>query len=137
MDFDIGNLIYIIAMLVAVLVGIFGKKKKSGTGNKGNIFEKLGKELEGFAGVNQQDAPGTLDYETVEEEKEEENEGILNPELQKHRGLIQTEGIRTTDSPGVFELEQEEEGQDFFEIIRDFDLGTAVIYSAIINRIEY
>ena len=32
---------------------------------------------------------------------------------------------------------KEGEGTDYFEIIKDFDAGTAVVYSAIINRIEY
>ena len=28
-------------------------------------------------------------------------------------------------------------GTDYFEIVRDFDAGTAVVYSAIINRLDY
>ncbi|MCK4992294.1 MAG: hypothetical protein KAS29_17470, partial [Bacteroidales bacterium] len=29
------------------------------------------------------------------------------------------------------------QGTDYFEIVRDFDAGTAVVYSAIINRLDY
>jgi hypothetical protein len=31
----------------------------------------------------------------------------------------------------------EKEGTDYFEIVKDFDAGTAVVYSAIINRVDY
>jgi len=36
----------------------------------------------------------------------------------------------------VVDLE-EADGPDYFEIIKDFDAGTAVVYSAIINRPDY
>ena len=41
-----------------------------------------------------------------------------------------------TEPLEVIQLE-EEEGTNYFEIIKDFDAGTAVVYSAIINRIDY
>ncbi len=31
----------------------------------------------------------------------------------------------------------DEWGTDYFEVVKDFDAGTAVVYSAIINRVDY
>ena len=41
-----------------------------------------------------------------------------------------------TEPLEVIDLE-EEEGTDYFEVVKDFDAGTAVVYSAIINRVDY
>lgn len=36
----------------------------------------------------------------------------------------------------VFDLD-ELPGTDYFEIVKDFDAGTAIVYSSIINRLDY
>ena len=41
-----------------------------------------------------------------------------------------------TDALEVLDLD-EISGTNYFEIVRDFDAGTAVVYSAIINRLDY
>jgi hypothetical protein len=46
------------------------------------------------------------------------------------------EGESTTKPLEVVELD-DEGGTNYFEIVRDFDAGTAVVYSAIINRVDY
>ena len=37
----------------------------------------------------------------------------------------------------VIDLEMEEGGVDYFQVVKDFNAGTAVVYSAIINRLDY
>ena len=162
MDFDFGNLIYIIATLVAILVGVLGKKKKpaqgaspgdSGQTGKGNIFDLLGKEFEGYMESNRDtQAPEYEDSqeygysdgmeesvpvaEAVPEVYRSYNEGNYNPEAQVNRELIQSEGGSSTDAIQVIDLD-EDEGQDYFDVVKDFNLESAIIYSAVINRNEY
>ena len=175
MDFDIGNLIYIIATLVAIIVGLLGKKKKKPMGEggpasepeprKNNIFEALGKELEGFMVQNQPNVSQPEEEAFIEEEAYDrdvyepltsgyqpidfdpdpdpvpdpfmsEFEGSLNPNTEKNYDLLQSEAISSTPELQVIDLD-EDEGQDYFEVVKDFDLETAVIYSAVINRTEY
>ena len=52
------------------------------------------------------------------------------------RDIVLTEGDGTDEPIRVIDLDQEE-GTDYFEIVKDFDAGTAVVYSAIINRLDY
>lgn len=162
MDFDFGNLIYIIATLVAILVGVLGKKKKpapgappggSGQKEKGNIFDFLGKELEGYM-ENNRDSQAPVYEESFEngysdgfEESiqasevvpdiyQSYDEGNYNPEAQLNRVLIEREGRSSSAPLEVIELD-EDQGQDYFDVVMDFNLESAVIYSAVINRIEY
>jgi len=162
MDFDIGNLIFIVATLIAILVSVFGKKKKSvlkgvppqdGSNKQGNFFEKLGKELEGYIEMKEQKrTPGTGDtvmtekpqydyiFEEIKSEPETlmaDYEGETNPARMSYLDLIEAEGIPATEPLQVIEIDEDPEGRDYFEILDDFDAGTAVIYSAIINRIDY
>ena len=53
--------------------------------------------------------------------------------------MLQDEAVKTTDIDEIIELLEleEEEKPDYFEIVKDFDLGTAVVYSAILNRQDY
>jgi hypothetical protein len=46
------------------------------------------------------------------------------------------EGEQTNEELELFELD-EIPGTNYFEIVRDFDAGTAVVYSTIINRLDY
>ena len=61
-------------------------------------------------------------------------ERIMGHRLNEETGLYE-EGQYTTEPLEVVELE--DEGTDYIEIIKNFDPGKAVIYSAILNRIEY
>ena len=73
-----------------------------------------------------------------------EPQGGLMAEYEKmlaERGLstdhdFMSEGEISTDPLEVIQLE-EEEGLDFLEYIEGFDAARAVVYSAIINRIDY
>ena len=175
MDFDFGNLIYIIATLVAIIVGLLGKKKKKPIGEgmpaeeaeqkKRNIFEALGKELETFVEQSQQKEtlpeeepfyeeepsdrvvyePITSGYQPIDFDRNtdpapgsfmSEFEGSFNPNTEKNFDLLSSEAISSTSELEVIELEKDE-GRDYFEVVKDFDLESAVIYSAVINRIEY
>ena len=164
MDFDIGNVIYIVATIVAIAVGLLGKKKKpAGTGGapvesepekKKGFFDVIGKEMESFMesknlyedlGI---DRPGDSepDYDV-----ESETEDVVSEELEsiqaeyedvQHSGMLSTydqviSGGQSMTAPlEIIELEEYDES-DFFDIDREFDLKSAIIYSAIINKIEY
>jgi len=157
MDFDIGNIFYVVITLVAIIVSLLGKKKKPGTKNsKPGFLENLDKMLK----MGQED-PSVMtlqDYEPdlmeadeeLDSEVETEVYGMSNEapslleeyeELLKKRGgsvveAMQYDGSNFTDQLDIIDLE-DEEGTDYFEIIKDFDAGTAVVYSAIINRLDY
>jgi len=65
-------------------------------------------------------------------------EGVYDPDAQTNLDLMEAEAVRTTDPDAIEVIDVEELPQaDYFEIVKDFDLGTAVIYSTIINRKEY
>jgi hypothetical protein len=45
--------------------------------------------------------------------------------------------MESTSKPiEVIELEKEE-AVDYFKVVQNFDAGTAIVYSAIINRLDY
>ncbi len=157
MDFDIGNIFYVVITLVAIIVSLLGKKKKPGSkDSKPGFLENLDKMLK----MGQEDpSVRTLqDYEPdlMEEDEEVDSEvdteviGMTNEapslleeyeKLLKNRGgslveEMQYEGGSFTEQLEVIDLE-DEEGTNYFEIIKDFDAGTAVVYSAIINRLDY
>ncbi len=59
-------------------------------------------------------------------------------EKSDYEDLKSSEARRTTDEDEIKVIDMDEVSHvDYFEIIKDFDLGTAVIYSTIINRKEY
>ena len=159
MDFEIGNLFYIVITLVAIIIGLLGKKKKpSGQGTDetgGKAQPGFLENLEKVFNMGQESQLMDLrDYEEdlpVEEEASEpiqeplaETGGILE-EYERmisrqgmggYEGIILTGTDTLTESLEVIHLE-EERRSDYFEIIEDFDAGTAVVYSAIINRVDY
>ena len=161
--FDFSTLFYIIATLVAVLVGLLGKKKKPVVSaptpepeseKKGNFFDILGKELEGYLETRQSNdlkpvAGDTLMEEPVQNGYAEEEEPVgtvsssrgyermMIRETEDYLDLPETEGTGSANPLQVIELEEPYGGRDYFEIIRDFDAATAVIYSAIINKIDF
>jgi hypothetical protein len=168
MDFDIGNIFYVVITLVAVIVGLLGRKKK--TSSKGSESGEGGSKsqpgflesLENMLKMDQEE-PGVMDlrenesdllgedseqeaYETVQQPVAEtaqtpqspmgEYEQILERLQSRGSEMTLTEMDTLTEPLELISLE-EEEGTDYFEIIKDFDAGTAIVYSAIINRVEY
>lgn len=154
MDFDIGNILYVVITLVAIIVSLMGKKKKpGGKESKPGFLENLDKMLR----MGQED-PSLRTLRDFEPDRAEESDSEFVPEvsevvneplslmeeyelLLKNRGgsLVEAmdyEGESATKPLEVVDLD-DEEGTNYFNIIRDFDAGTAVIYSAIINRVDY
>jgi hypothetical protein len=163
MDFDIGNILYIVIMLVAVIVSLLGKKKKpaeGGTAAPGSeerpgFLENLERVLtmgqEPARVQNLQDFEADLPVEelTPKEAVEvvkpdymnrpslmEEYDRIMKQGREGGQDLLMGEGGLTDDALEVIDLD-DLPGTDYFEIVRDFDAGTAVVYSAIINRLDY
>ena len=163
MEFDIGTILYIVITLVAVLVGVLGKKKKpAGTGSGGDegasqpgFLENLERVLSG-----QQERTPITELQDYEEDLPAE-EGLdaevdpapvwepvkdpgtseiydLKREAMRERepDIILTEGDILDEPLQVIELD-EESGTGFLELVQKFDARTAVIYSAILNRREY
>ena len=168
MDFDIGNLLYLVITVIVVVIGLMGRKKKSsprtdrpgesGGASKTGFLENLEKvltmEQEKPVYVDlQEDEPGLPAEDTVIEEVtaslEPETETTSSSQgfaseyerilknLENSGSMSYIEGERSIDPLQVIDLEEERKGTDYFEIVRDFDPGTAVVYSAIINRIDY
>lgn len=66
-------------------------------------------------------------------------EGLFNTKMAANADLIQKEAEKSTTNSEIIDVIDLDniENPDYFEIVKDFDLGTAVIYSTIINRKEY
>lgn len=157
MDFDIGNILYVVITLVAIIASLLGKKKKrGGKESKPGFLDNLDKILR----MGQEDpTPMTLqDFEPDMEGESEELDNEFVPEvsgimseaptlleeyemLLKNRGGSLVEEMHYEGDSSVSSLEVEdlddEGGTDYFNIVKDFDAKTAVIYSAIINRLDY
>lgn len=156
MDFEIGNILYIVITLVVVIVGLLGRKKKpAGTSTEsgessggGGFLENLEKAFtmgqENQVVADLRDHEEDLPVEVIEEEPAPVNDsrGILAQYEKLHKPKYESitdfklEGKRMIEQMEVISLD-EEEGTDYFEVVKDFDAGTAVVYSAIINRIDY
>jgi len=160
MEFEVGNLFYIVITIVAIIVGILGKKKKpagQGTGESGNetrpgFFENLEKAFN----MGQEDQM-VVDLQDHEEDMPVEEKGEApTPTLSSEAGGLMEEyermlAVRKKEMPGGIVLTEadmineplevinldDEGGTNYFEVIKDFDAGTAVVYSAIINRVDY
>lgn len=81
-----------------------------------------------------------VQYQNSEPSVYQQYEGIFDPTAIQNRDLLDAEAVPTTEENhiiDVIDLDEECEKPDYFEIVKDFDLGTAVIYSTIINRVEY
>ena len=158
MEFDIGNIFYIVITLVAVIVGLLGRKKKpAGTGsgdgsgsaapgfmeNLEKVFN-MGREDQ-FV-VDLQDGEQDLESEVSEPAYEhaqdkpslmEEYESLLKSKNQGiSDGILSGMEIIDTEPLEIVDLE-EDEGTDYYEVVEDFNAGTAVVYAAIINRLDY
>ena len=164
MDFDIGNILYIVITLVAVIVGVMGKKKKK-QGEGGSSAPESGarpgfmENLERILQMGQEpvEVAELQEFEAdlpVEETVAAEVVDDLYVDI-RHRPTIMEEydrimgrgkdgeldfmlddGELAADAAVVHDL-NEESGTNYFEIIRDFDARTAIVYSTIINRLDY
>ena len=163
MDFDIGNILYIIITLVAVLIGVLGRKKKPAEGSPespaGEARPGFMENLERVLTMGQEqaqirdlqdfeaDVPAE-EYGSEEPVPEGQSEVTTRPSLMEEYERIMRQGAQTDSDimmaeggiiPEALEVIDLDEvsGTDYFEIVRDFDAGTAVVYSAIINRLDY
>jgi hypothetical protein len=163
MEFDIGNILYIVITLVAVIIGVLGKKKKKAQKSTG---EEAGESRPGFLENLErmltmgQENPAVADLQEFEEDLPPEGEHGSEEQLESRfetlkapnimddydrimKGDNQTgedfyfvEGDGMSEDPEVIDLDKEP-GTDFFKIVQDFDARTAIVYSVIINRLDY
>jgi hypothetical protein len=166
MEFDIGTILYVVITVIALIIGVIGRKKKpAGTGSpEGSAHETGGSFFESFErAFSMEQAERTVfmpepdEYEAPEPGEPQYAEKYESPysgRLETGRGSILEEydrimggqggygsdtlfeGERSTETMEVTELGDESD-VDFFEIIKDFNASTAIVYSAIINRIDY
>ena len=162
MDFDIGNILYIVITLVAVIIGLLGKKKKQADGGSGapgsesrpGFMENLERVLQ--MGQEEQEVRDLQDFEedlpAEVEEPAPAVEASMNDMMNRPSIMDDYERIMNRNKDGDLNLMQGEDehmnevlelidldettGTDYFEIVKDFDAGTAVVYSAIINRLD-
>ena len=163
MEFDIGNILYIVITLVAVLVGVLGKKKKKKQGSQdtgeGNARPGFLENLERMLTMGQEN-PAVADLQSFEEDLPIEEghiselESELSPEPMKAPNILEEydrimQGNQQessynfyTEGEGIMEAldlsdADEDSGTSFHDIVNDFDAKKAVVYSAIINRLDY
>jgi len=165
MEFDIGNILYIIITLVAVSLGLLGRKKKQQPGSgpaegesesQPGFLENLERTLSNL-GQEDREVVDLRDYEPDLPPEEVDHEPVAEPvpnpepviptmaesydqilERLSHREAewnLDEEQV-STEPLEVIDLDMEE-GVDYFQVIKDFNAGTAVVYSAIINRLDY
>ena len=166
MDFDIGNILYIVITLVAVIVGVMGKKKKKPaeggssapeSGARPGFMENLERILQ--MGQEPVEVAELQEFEAdlpVEETVAAAAAAVDDPFVDiRHRPTIMEDydrimgrgkagelefmlddGELAADAGEVLDL-NEESGTNYFEIIKDFDARTAIVYSTIINRLDY
>ncbi len=163
MDFDIGNILYIVITLVAVIVGVLGKKKKPAEGAsdapestaRPGFMENLERVLQ--MGQEQVGVTELQDFEEdlpseevlpvqVEEQSPadvrsrpsimDEYDRIMNRAKDGELDLMMDEDGLGSDTIELISLE-ETEGTNYFEIVKDFDAVTAVVYYTFIDRVEY
>lgn len=163
MDFDIGNILYIVITIVAVTVGLLGKKKKpadGGSGAEGNdarpsFMQNLERVLQmgqepqevQYIHESEEDLPAEeiVEVQAVEGALSDvrsrpsimdEYDRIMNRSTDGESNLTMSEGESMNEVLEVVDLD-ELAGTDYFEIIKDFDAGTAIVYASIINRLDY
>jgi hypothetical protein len=166
MDFDLGNILYVVITLVAIAAGLLGKKKKPAnqspteTGNEAqpgfmeNIERilRMGQEnpqvndlqdFEDDIAFEETMPPASLHSEladkTVVPSKSilDDYDQIMN----SMDGVVYDTSFTNGDRHSEESLElidmDHEEGIHYLDIVKDFDAGTAIVYSAIINRLDY
>lgn len=163
MDFEIGNILYIVITLVAVIVGILGKKKKpanQGTGEEeGAARPGFMENLERVLRMGQEN-PQVSDLQSFDEDISVEEEyvteqgvtsqwepmkapsimdnydRIMKGSSQGDSDLYFTDGENMSESPELIDLDRYP-GTSLSDLTKNFDARTAVIYATIINRLDY
>jgi hypothetical protein len=163
MDFDIGNILYIVITLVAVIIGLLGKKKKpadQGEGGEGGEAQPgFMENLERVLRMGQEN-PEVTDLQAFEEDVpaeayvESESEPVAKGEPRQAPSIMddyerimhnrQEEDLDIyfkgegdeNEALEVIELD-EKSGTGFLDLVQEFDARTAIVYSAIINRLDY
>jgi hypothetical protein len=163
MEFDIGNILYIVITLVAVIVGLLGKKKKPaapGTGEEGSEARPgFLENLERIMTMGQEN-PVVSDLQPFEEdlpmEEEYVSEAVTSPEWESIKAPnimdeydrimsgndqgdtdpFSAESGRMIEPLEVIDLDMEP-GTSLPDFTKNFDAREAVVYSAIINRLDY
>jgi len=162
MDFDIGNILYVVITLVAIIAGLLGKKKKPANQSPSETEKEAQpgflENLERMLRMGQEN-PQVTDLQNYEEDIAFDETGSLASS--KSEVVIETaapsrsilddydrimnsmgkdtifgDGDHPVESLELVDLDQEGEA-NYFEIVKDFDAGTAVVYAAIINRLDY
>ncbi|MEA3463369.1 MAG: hypothetical protein U9R49_15920, partial [Bacteroidota bacterium] len=157
-----GNILYIVITIVAVAIGLLGKKKKPAEGGKAEpgsearpgFMENLERVLQ--MGQEQQEIRDLQDFEedlpaeeaepvpVVEESFNDmrsrpsimdEYERIMNQNRDGELDHMLGGDVHISEPLEVIDFD-ESHGTDYFEIVKEFDAGTAVVYSAIINRLD-
>jgi len=164
MEFDIGNILYIVITVVAVTIGLMGRKKKPGTQGTG---EGVGKSQPGFMENLErlltmgQEPVVVSDLQPFEEDLPPE-EGVaatFEPEsrleakktpklLDEYKRIMEggtvlggsdmppEEGEIMSQPMELLDLDQLS-SMDFIDLVNEFDARKAIVYSAIINRLDY
>ena len=163
MDFEIGNILYIVITLVAVIVGILGKKKKpaiQGTGGEeGAAQPGFMEKLERMLTMGQEN-PQVSDLQPFEEDLPVEEEYVTEqgvasqwepmkaPSIMDNYDRIMKESVQgdsdlnftdreiITEPLELIDLDRYP-GTSLSDLTKDFDARTAVIYATIINRLDY
>ena len=165
MDFDIGNILYVVITLVAIIAGLLGRKKKPANQSPKETSDEAQpgfmENIERILRMGQEN-PQVADLQDYEEDivfDEPKPVASLNSELSAEtavpsRSILDdydrimnsmnerdydasfADGDHLDESLEVFDMDNEWRA-NYFEIIKDFDAGTAVVYSAIINRLDY
>lgn len=161
MDFDIGNILYIVITIVAVVVGLLGKKKKpaGGQGKPASQSQPgFMQNLERLLTMGQEE-PVVRDLMDDEEDLPYEETEVVIQEEEQVKGLLQAPNIMdeyerimnsnrssgfdlleddSVSTAGTIEVSDHDDqsGTDYLELLKDFDGRSAIIYSAIINRID-
>lgn len=133
--------------------GFFDKLEEQLTGFADEARETAGSVAEEIKAPFTEDQPGA-EREVASDDRREHDKnywqnnidsaydeyaGIYDPDQQDELEQISEEAVRSTNPDDALEVIEMEESShpDYYEIVSDFDLGTAVIYSTIINRKEY
>ena len=153
MDFDIGNILYVVITLVAIIVGVLGKKKKRVNPSPGDSDDKAQpgfmENLERILRMGQEN-PQVTDLQVHEDdlvlEESEKAAASAAPSISilddydQIMSSLDHDAILTDGDP-ISETQMvdmdSDAGPNYFDIVKDFDAGTAVVYSAIINRLDY
>jgi hypothetical protein len=165
MDFDIGNILYVVITLVAIIAGLLGRKKKPANQSPKETSDEnqpgFMENIERILRMGQEN-PQVADLQDYEEDivfDEPKPVASLNSELSAEtavpsRSILDdydrimnsmnerdndasfADGDHLDGSLEVFDMDNEGRA-NYFEIIKDFDAGTAIVYSSIINRLDY